>query len=79
MINMHIKKEAIAIFAVILVVSYISIDLFSSMNKNSSFQKSGAKTINPVGASLQSRCEVPFRDVSKRGPLDEKFNHIQIK
>jgi|AntRauTorckE6833_2_1112554.scaffolds.fasta_scaffold01993_7 hypothetical protein len=73
------KKEFIAIFAVIMVISYAAIDLFGSMNERSKFQKNGAKTINPVGTSLRSRCEVPFRDMRKRVPLDEKSNYIQNK
>lgn len=79
MIQTLLKKEVIALLVVIIVISYAAADLLVSMNEHSKFQKSGAKTIDPVGANMRSQCEVPIRDIRKSVPPGEKFNHIQIK
>lgn len=60
------NKEAIALLAVTLVISYIAFDLFASMNESSKFYQFDAKIMGPVDARLQSRCEVPIPDITKR-------------
>lgn len=75
----YLKKEIIALLAVIVTLTIVGIDLFASEGPSSRFLKSGAKVISPVGASSSARCETPFRTIKVEPKIDAEPDQIQLK
>lgn len=75
----YLKKEIIALLAVIVTLTIVGIDLFASQEPSSKFLKSGAKVISPVGVGSSARCETPFRTIKMKPQMDAESDQIQLK